>query len=100
MKSALDSFLLIQHNNKLVILADMLELGKDTDEEHLSIIRYCKANNLNFITLGKQFLKFNENGFENKESLIEYIEKSKLIDYLILLKGSRSMKLEDLIVYL
>ncbi len=100
MKSALDSFLLIQHNNKLVILADMLELGKDTDEEHLSIIRYCKANNLNFITLGKQFLKFNENGFENKESLIEYIEKSKLIDYLVLLKGSRSMKLEDLIVYL
>jgi len=100
MKSALESFLLIQNNRKLVILGDMLELGNETSEEHQSIIQYCNTHHLNYITLGTEFMKFNKNGFETKENLIKHLEQLEIKDHLILLKGSRALQLENLIEYL
>ena len=100
MRSALESFSLIQHKNKLVILADMKELGDCSKWEHKEIIAYCREQNLTFLTFGDQFFEVNERGFTNKEKLIAHLKKMDLKDYLILLKGSRSMQLEELIKFL
>jgi len=100
MRSALESFSLIEHKNKLVILADMKELGDCSELEHKEIISICREHHLTFLTFGDQFFHVNERGFTNKEKLMTHLKRLNLKEHLILLKGSRSMQLEELIKFL
>lgn len=100
MKVALDSFKNFNENKKLVILGDMFELGKESNQEHQNIVDY--SSNLNFTTLyfvGENFYMTdtNQKKFKNYNDLEQYISKNPIHENSILIKGSRGMKLERII---
>ena len=99
MASALESFLMISHENKIAILGDMLELGKETNVEHEKIIHYCENNQINYLTVGGYFAALTLSGksFLSTDEICTYLSKSPLKDALILLKGSRGIALEKLL---
>lgn len=100
MKSALESFALIDNENKLFIIGDMKELGAESYLEHQRIIEQIEALELKGYTVGKEFSKFNSKSilenFETNQTLKEQLINSPLSNHLILLKGSRSIGLEIL----
>lgn len=98
MLSALESFIMIQNQQKLAILGDMLELGSDSKIEHQKIIAYCKQQNIELYTVGSLFYKENEQGnrWESTQSLLEFLKDHPIKDKMILLKGSRGIALEKL----
>lgn len=104
MKSALESFALIQNDDKFVILGDMLELGEDSILEHQKILELLEENNIKGITVGPIFYSIHsgylQERFKSKEDALLYIESKNLKDKLILLKGSRGIGLETLEKYL
>jgi UDP-N-acetylmuramoyl-tripeptide--D-alanyl-D-alanine ligase len=101
MKSALESFSLIQHAHKVAILGDMRELGTESQVEHQQVLKLCHDLNIDFFTIGEQFKDINpENGFSSKEDFLRYLKNSDLSEKLILLKGSRGIGLEELIPHL
>ena len=97
--AALNSFKLIDSENKLVILGDMLELGKISATEHLNVLNFLSNNNLNCITVGKEFKKVKSEfkNFDTVELLIKHIKNNQIKANFLLLKGSRAIKLETLI---
>lgn len=98
MLSALESFVEITHNNKVAILGDMLELGNYAKEEHQKIIDYLIKNNIISYLVGSEFQKIDSpfKTFETVEDLINS-DKNKFKNSLILLKGSRGIKLEKIL---
>ena len=100
MQSALESFLMIEADNKIAIIGDMLELGADTKEEHDKIIKYCKENEINYLVVGEYFSKSEVNPnirFASTTELLDYFNITPLKNNLILLKGSRGIALEKLL---
>ena len=95
MSLALESFNLIDHPKKIAIIGDMLELGADGIMEHENVIQYCIDNEIDFFTVGPLFRSINENGFMNTKEVETIL--SNLEDCLIMLKGSRGIRLEKLI---
>ena len=95
MSLALESFHLIDHPKKIAIIGDMLELGADGIMEHENVIQYCIDNEIDFFTVGPLFRSINENGFMNTKEIEPIL--SNLEDCLIMLKGSRGIRLEKLI---
>ena len=94
---------------KFVILGDMLELGSSSKKEHAEIGKLVKHNSLeNLFTYGEQsyntFLSASgiENNiyFENKEDLGKEISEKALKGDVIYLKGSRGMKMEEIIKFI
>ncbi len=85
--------------NKLAILGDMKELGNISDNEHLKINALVKDLNLNAIYIGSEFYKLakDETCYENVNDFISNCDTEIFKDFLILLKGSRSIQLEKII---
>ena len=98
MLSALESFIMIQNQQKLAILGDMLELGSDSKQEHQKVIDFCKQQNLELYTVGSLFYEENGQGnrWESTQSLLEFLKDHPIKDKMILLKGSRGIALEKL----
>jgi UDP-N-acetylmuramoyl-tripeptide--D-alanyl-D-alanine ligase len=102
MSAALDSFESYESPLKAVILGDMFELGDVAHEEHQKIANKLSSMKLSLILLaGKEFSKcqFGNNilVFEESSALKAYLENLKPKGYLILVKGSRGMKLEQVV---
>jgi len=99
MKSAIDSFEMIKGTDKLLILGYMLELGHISDGEHEKIVNLLIEKKFDAILVGKEFVKQKSpfRTYQNTEILIKNENMSLLKDTTILLKGSRGIKLEDLI---
>lgn len=103
MNAALDNFNTIK-GDKVLILGDMLELGKWSEEEHVNILK--KIENLNIkkvFLVGKQFMAIvpqHFSTFENVNSLMNFLKDNPITDSLILIKGSRGIKLEQIIPFL
>lgn len=103
MEAAIKTIIEIESEHKIAILGDMFELGNHASEEHKNILKY--ALNAGFdkvITVGKEFYKHtdNEYRFEIIEDLIVFLQNNKFTDNVILVKGSRGMKLEQVVPYL
>ena len=96
MKAMLISFSEQKYTNKLCILGDMLELGKDSKKEHQDIISLCKQLNLSCYYIGKEFKKVNHKAFENRVDFEKELERKVITEKTILLKGSRGIGLEKL----
>ncbi|HEX7367047.1 MAG TPA: UDP-N-acetylmuramoyl-tripeptide--D-alanyl-D-alanine ligase [Pelobium sp.] len=99
---AIENISKLQADKKVVILGDMFEIGESVEEEHLNVLK--KANSCNFdqvILVGKEFKKQSLNGkglfFEETMEAFEYLKKHPISNALVLVKGSRSMKLEKLV---
>ncbi len=104
MKNAIENILTIQHNKKVLILGDMLELGSLSFQEHKNIFELVKNNTFfKVFFVGAEFFKFkNEvyNFFETSTQLTNFLKENKIEDSLILVKGSRGIKLEIVLDYL
>ena len=96
MQSALNSFVEMEHPDKLVILGDMLELGAEGPAEHQKILDFVREHKLKLLTVGQIFREIDANGYAHVEDLKEQLAKDQIQDKLILLKGSRGIALEKL----
>ncbi len=94
----------IKHENKVMILGDMFELGEETNIEHQKIIDKClKSGVSNVFLVGKIFNAINNTkytSFDNTGDLVELLKNQAIDDAFILIKGSRGMKLEQVVDYL
>ncbi len=99
MKAAIESFAKVDHPGKLMILGDMLELGSISATEHLKIVELSKSLGLDAYLVGSEFFRTVTEypAFRNTEALSESVDLSEISDGFILLKGSREIKLEELI---
>jgi UDP-N-acetylmuramoyl-tripeptide--D-alanyl-D-alanine ligase len=99
MKAAIENFASLDVENKCLVLGDMLELGEDSANEHQEIINLLKEKNLNnFFLVGPIFKSIlNKNSFSNSDEAREYLQTINLTNNLILIKGSRGIKLEKII---
>ena len=100
MEQAINAVFNFKNKNKVMILGDMNELGDQSNSEHLRIgklIKKLKINHVFFIG-NKMRCAYDENPgsmwFEKVDDLIKGIKKLSLKNSDILIKGSRSLKLE------
>ncbi len=100
-KAALHNFSNIQSENKLFVLGDMLELGKNTKVYHQEIIQLSKALKLQGVFVGNIFSSLQKKNdilsFATVEEVKRFFESAQPKNNLILLKGSRGIGLEQLI---
>lgn len=101
MKVALDDFFQQSAKKKGVLLGDMYEVGSTSKEEHGLLVEYLAKADLDFYVLvGEQFYKQNDGRglfFRTTELARQWFQLRHFEDYLILIKGSRAMHMEDLL---
>ena len=110
MEVALDNIATMEAEHKVLILGDMLELGKWSEEAHINILRKADKVAAKIILVGGEFAKaFVAVGEELQAEYALYpttaevlvaLEKEPISGALVLLKGSRGIKLEQLVVAL
>ncbi|RXR17887.1 UDP-N-acetylmuramoyl-tripeptide--D-alanyl-D-alanine ligase [Flavobacterium amnicola] len=100
MQAAITNFVQLDAANKIAILGDMFELGNESIEEHKKIIASLEnESQIQVYFIGKDFYQNKSETnhfafFENLQSFIEALKKTKLSNKTILIKGSRGMALE------
>lgn len=101
MMAALTNFAKIEAQNKVVILGDMKELGKDSLEEHQKIVNYLTSESTiqKVILVGDEFSSLDSyfEHYKNVEELRFILKSAPLADKTILIKGSNSIKLASII---
>lgn len=100
MEVAIENFSNFKVNRKVAILGDMLELGEVSLDEHIRIIKRIKqVEGVDRILLvGPEFCRAATDGvvaFANTNELTQYLDKNPVEDSLVLVKGSRGIKLES-----
>ncbi len=92
---------------KIIVLGDMFELGNEEIKLHQSLTSIIKKNKVDeifllgkrmkylFAELAKQ--KINSIHFESRDELKSFIGKKDFKDSVILVKGSRGMKMEEFV---
>ncbi|MGB1043456.1 MAG: glutamate ligase domain-containing protein, partial [Tenacibaculum sp.] len=99
-KAALENFHLLNEGNKIVILGDMFELGKDSKTEHQSISNLCDSLNFKSVYLvGENFHNVSSKNktFSSFNDLKNHLIIQEINNSVILIKGSRGMALERLV---
>lgn len=101
MHAALDNFCLIKEENKAVILGDMKELGKESINEHQSIIDLLERHPeiTPVILVGSEFGKVNRKflHFADKDALLKELSVNPIANKTILIKGSNSTQLYKIV---
>lgn len=102
MEHAIKAFEKIGTLKSMVILGDMMELGQESEKEHQNILDYCLKTKFKYIHLiGAQFSETaTSRALKHKdlETFKKYISSLSLEEFdHVLIKGSRSMKLETLL---
>ncbi|KQM65333.1 UDP-N-acetylmuramoyl-tripeptide--D-alanyl-D-alanine ligase [Pedobacter sp. Leaf216] len=105
MSAALKNIAVLSAGKKMAILGDMFELGPESLAQHDLIAKQAAESDLNqIIFIGKDFYTFKNdvNGvfFESPAEAENYLQENPVQNHLVLLKGSRGMKLESLLQYL
>ncbi|HTY36417.1 MAG TPA: UDP-N-acetylmuramoyl-tripeptide--D-alanyl-D-alanine ligase [Bacteroidota bacterium] len=93
---------------KIVVLADMLELGKNSVAEHLRIGQaVSKSGARHLLTFGPMSKNTHDGSavvlkahFEDKKSLCEHLVEMITPGDVVLVKGSRGMKMEEVVAFL
>lgn len=102
MQHALESFAKSSSKRKVVILGDMFELGEDAPKEHQFIADLCEQLHFDKIILvGNDFSKTKTSGavlkFQTTADAQNWFQQQDFTNTEILLKGSRSMKMEKVL---
>ena len=109
MAAALTNFALMEDKHKMVILGDMRELGKESHEEHVRVLKSLQDMGLERIWLvGEEFKRAATDCltslascssvrlFEDVEAVKLALREDPVADYTILIKGSNGTKLYQL----
>jgi len=98
MTAALENFAAMDGDGKFLILGDMLELGHESSTEHQNIVELASSLGLNDgILVGAEFKSIDQDQFpcfDSTTEAIKHLEKASLKEALILIKGSRGIRLE------
>lgn len=108
MKSALEILNKIDlHKRKIAVLGDMFELGKESKSKHLGLANFINNTKVDEVySIGKMMKFMNQklNGktkvhkhFSNRESLKKYLQAFDINNSVVLIKGSRGMKMEEFV---
>jgi len=88
-------------DKKYFVIGDMLELGDMGPAEHRHIVEVAKRLGLNGILVGPIFGSIWKEGdypiFENNVAAKTYLETQAIRDHVVLIKGSRGIKLEEVV---
>ena len=82
---------------KLAILGDMLELGPDSTKEHKAIVDLVARLKLDAWFVGGEFMKVTSAAMPAAAEVNERIASAPMNGRLILVKGSRGIKLETVV---
>lgn len=109
MKAGIDVLMSTKGIRKIAILADMLEMGKESDKYHKEVGIYAAKKNVDLLiaigdnakyiaesakeTLGKERVLY----YENKEKLITELKNIVKLGDIILVKGSRGMAMDQVV---
>lgn len=102
MEAALNNLFSIPHLNKIAILGDMFELGEEAPYEHKKIADLADNSLLSQVILIGKFFKQvatekNWVHFDTAKEAKNYFDSLPFSTALLLIKGSRGMKLESLV---
>ncbi len=102
MKAALENFGANASGRRALILGSMKELGDYSREEHERLVKLIyKIEPDQTLLIGKEFenIDIPDNAllFDTTQQCADYLRTDPLKDYTVLLKGSRSNKLESLL---
>lgn len=103
MTAAITNFIQLEKENKIAILGDMFELGKESLSEHKKIVELLEnQKSIQTYFIGKDFYsnQINSNHlhfFEDFNSFSKFIEANKPTNSLLIIKGSRGMALERIL---
>ena len=105
MAAALNNVSALSSEQKVAILGDMFELGPESAIQHQLIAKQAIESGFNVVILiGKHFYAFKDafaaTFFETPAEAATYLQQNPVNNSLVLLKGSRGMKLENLLQYL
>ncbi|KXZ39546.1 UDP-N-acetylmuramoyl-tripeptide--D-alanyl-D-alanine ligase [Alkalithermobacter thermoalcaliphilus JW-YL-7 = DSM 7308] len=109
MKAALDVLNEYKNNRKIAVLGDMLEMGEYSKQVHEIVGSFAKDKSDIIITVGNNsryigykaieegFEKSNVYHFSTNEEVVELLEKIISDDDVVLVKGSRGMRMEKIV---
>lgn len=103
MKPALESLSAMPARTRVAILGDMLELGHESHKEHESILRFAVKQGLDQLVLvgpefGKtEYRKYKALHFMDNLAAKAWFDTQDFQDAMILIKGSRGIRLEKLV---
>ena len=105
MTLSIQSFNKSDLKNKILILGDMYELGKEEDKFHQEIVDYCESLLVDRVFLiGEIFSKtsFTKKfiSCKNYKELLDNKDFKSIINSNILIKGSRGMQLEKIVDFI
>lgn len=93
----------VDNDKKLAILGDMLELGEESKSDHEKILHQLKSYGIQSLLVGSEFTQVAKSvdptipTFIDASSAAEYLRKEKPKGFYILIKGSRGIRLEQLV---
>jgi UDP-N-acetylmuramoyl-tripeptide--D-alanyl-D-alanine ligase len=102
LSAAIENFAQLEGKKKILIAGDMLELGPESTQEHRNIARLIQSKNFyRVILIGKEFEKIKgeieADFYGGSKDALEWLKKNPIKGSIILVKGSRGVKLETLI---
>ena len=108
MAAALDNFSNVSAEQKVALLGDMLELGSESLSEHVTAIRSACSRGLSMICfVGKEFqaasaevpadMLVNARFFATSDELAAFLGENPLSGAVVLIKGSRGTRMENVI---
>ncbi|HEV7348462.1 UDP-N-acetylmuramoyl-tripeptide--D-alanyl-D-alanine ligase [Telluribacter sp.] len=106
MAAAIQNFIQLKAKRKMVLLGDMLELGDETEAEHLALGQLVAEGNFDVVILAGKLMAHalpplpKAYYFPDKFSLHNWIMDNPQQDTHILIKGSRGMGLESVVQFI
>ena len=108
MKSSLDILNRIEsRKRKIAVLGDMFELGNESKSKHINLASFINQTKVDEVySIGKMMKLMNQklNGktkvhqhFSDRESLKKHLKRFDTKNSVVLVKGSRGMKMEEFV---
>lgn len=107
MEAALNNFASVASDSKIAMLGDMLELGEESFEEHVKVVRKARESGVQgLFFVGEEFSKalksLNDPApcFKTSQELCEHLSANPVDGAVVLVKGSRGTRMEKVIAVL
>lgn len=100
MRAAIENFAQMNIDNQVLILGDMLELGDQSRQEHRAVVDLLQERHFEHVLLvGQLFCALQPaySCFANVDALKQHIAEHPIRNSYVLVKGSRGIKLEQIL---